>query len=143
MLPCLASLTPTLPYPHTPTLPLAVHALVAPDPFPVAGVARAALHTLGRFAALAVGYQGGQNGGDFRVAGGLILRLLHGEALFDEAGVEQAGHKAARIHDALVEGDVGLDTQQPVFLQGAPHAQNGLAAGLAPADELGNERVVV
>src|SRR4030065_1089304 len=42
-----------------------------------------------------------------------------------------------------MEGDVGPDTQDAVLLQSPAHAHDGFAARLAPADQLGNERIVV
>src|SRR5574337_225112 len=98
---------------------LAMHPLVAPDPLPVARVALAALDQLGGLLGLAMRYDGRHDRRDVVVSRLALFHLFHAEALFDEAGVEVPGHEAVRVHDALVEGDVGANSQQAVFLERA------------------------
>ena len=73
----------------------------------------------------------------------LLTRGIHGKTLFDEAGVKLPAHEAVRIHQALVEGDIGAHANHLIFLQGTPHPQDGFGAGLAPDDQLGDQRIVV
>src|SRR3972149_3363696 len=47
------------------------------------------------------------------------------------------------VHHRLVEGDTGLDADDAKFLQRAPHAQDGFAARLAPADQFGDQGIVI
>ncbi len=120
-----------------------MHALPAAQPFPVGGIALAALDDIGGVLGGAVGDQRGEDRGDLVLTFPARLGALEGEALLDEAGVELTAHEAVRVHQRLVEGDIGAHADDAVFLQRAAHAQDGLGARLAPHDQLGDQRVVV
>src|SRR3990170_7367850 len=114
----------------------AVHPLPAAHPLPVARVAFAGTDDLCRLLPESMGHQGGKDGGGLRIGLDPFLGQIDGEPLLDKAGVVMACDEAVGVHDPLVEGDVGLDAEDAVFLKRPAHPQNRLAAGLAPTDQL-------
>ena len=47
-----------------------------------------------------------------------------------------------RIHHGLMEGNVRAHADDAIFLQRTAHTQDGLRAGLAPDDQLGDHWVI-
>src|ERR1700761_2895974 len=81
--------------------------------------------------------------GSGRGSGRFVLFLRRGEEALHEFGIEISGIEVGVGHDALMEGDGGVDTLHDEHIERPRHALDGLMAVLAADDELGNERVVV
>ena len=68
-----------------------------------------------------------------------LLFLLHTEALFYKSCIILSTQKTSRVHQVLVEGNIGADPNDLELFQSAAHAQDGFRAGLAPYNQLGDQ----
>ena len=96
----------------------------------------------GRHTGLSVRYQGSQHGRHF-CSGRVHLWLVKIKTLVDEINVNLTSHKAMAVQYALVERNSGLDPHDAIFIQRPAHAQDSFASGLAPANQLANQRIVI
>ena len=120
-----------------------MHPFPATHPFPVAGIALIAHNEFSRTPVFLVRHQRGKDGRDVRkMRLPFLFGFRHRETFFHEARIVLPAHKAVGIHHGLVKGYIRANTDDAIFFQGAPHTQDGLPAGLAPHDELGNHRIV-
>src|SRR5512133_2744258 len=63
--------------------------------------------------------------------------------LVDVVSIDLTPHEVLLLHHVLVEGYGRWHTHDDELVERSPGARNRLGAGLAPNDELGEERVVV
>src|SRR6476469_9500280 len=71
-----------------------------------------------------------------------LTGLIYGETLLNETRIILSAHEAMRVHHGLMERDVRAHTHDAIFLQSAPHAQDGLGTRLSPHDQLCNHRII-
>src|SRR5258706_11051157 len=121
---------------------LAMHALPAPDPFPVARVAFFAAENMCRPLTLLMSHERCKNRRDLSMRFACLHRVVHREAFLHKARIELAAHEAMRIHQGLVKGNVRVYADDPIFFQRAAHPKNGLRPRLAPYDQLRDHWVI-
>ncbi len=63
--------------------------------------------------------------------------------LFEKTGVDVAFHKFLVAHDALMEGNGGLDPFNDVLIEGPGHPLDRFLAGVGVDDQLGDHRIVM
>ncbi len=77
-----------------------------------------------------MGNQGGKDCRDLSLDFSARINTVEIETLFNKTGVELTSHKAVRVHQSLVEGDIGAYADDDIFFQGTAHTQDGLCACL-------------
>ena len=117
---------------------LFLHPLPSPNPLPVAGVALAALNYMRHALGLLVGNQGCYNRSNIWIEKFSFLYLIQSEAFLYKTRVDITSHEAERVHQVLVEGNIGAHANDLIFFQCPPHPQDGLCAGGTVNDQFGD-----